>query len=170
MKVQIITAILMFALITLLPSLITKDRLKDKDILSINEGECKKEFTILWWFYPMACIIPTLGIFLLFAGIKSTIQYYLGWEEVFSMGLGVSLILFSIATFSGLTRMRISIRDGIFIYNNGFKIKYKIPINQIKSVIVDNGNIVIDDGDEYKKLVPIYFNDIKTIVRVLSKN
>ncbi|CAG9607679.1 hypothetical protein NEOCIP111885_01371 [Pseudoneobacillus rhizosphaerae] len=171
MKVEIITSILMFTLISIVPSIITKVLLKDKDTLSINEEEFEGEFRVLWWLYPMACLVLIVGISLLYAGINSSrsIGYYLRWEEVIVIVLGASVILCSIFMIIGLVRMRISINERMFIYNNGFKIKYKIPIKQIKSVMVENGNLVINDGDEYPKLVSIYFKDIKTVVKVLNE-
>jgi hypothetical protein len=169
MKVEIITSILMFSLISIVPSMITKVLLNGKDTLSIDEEEFEGEFRVLWWLYPMAGLVVIVGTFLLYAGISSAIEFYLSWEEVVSMVIGAGVLLGSIFMIIGLVRMRISIKNGIFIYNNGFKIKYKIPINQIKSVIVQDGNLVINDGDKYPKLVSIYFKDIKTVVKVLNK-
>jgi hypothetical protein len=117
----------------------------------------------------MACLLLIVGIFLLYAGISSSIEYNLGWGEVTGIVLGASVILSSIFMIIGLVRMRISTKEGMFIYNNGFKVKYKIPIKQIKSVTVENGNLVIYDCDEYPKLVSIYFKDIKTVVKVLNE-
>jgi hypothetical protein len=169
MKVEIITSILMFSLISIVPSMITKVLLNGKDTLGINEEEFEGEFRVLWWLYPMAGLVVIVGSFLLYAGISSSIEFYLSWEEVVSMVIGASVLLGSIFMIIGLVKMRIIIKEGILIYNNGLKIKYKIPINQIKSVIVQNGNLVINDGDKYPKLVSIYFKDIKTVVQMLNK-